>query len=150
VTAFSEIPYETALIVGAGPGISASFARALASRGIKVAVSARDPDRLQTLASEVGALALPADASDPVAVRDLFVQTEARIGVPEIVLYNASGRVRGSIVDLDPEAVRRAVNASIQGAPFDAGQEARARAAGWSFLLVFRNLRDHGFGGEEQ
>jgi len=126
VTAFSEIPYKTALIVGAGPGISASFARALASRGIKVAVSARDPDRLQTLASEVGALALPADASDPVAVRDLFVQTEARIGVPEIVLYNASGRVRGPIVDLDPEAVRRAIEVSAFGG-FLVVQEAAKR-----------------------
>jgi len=37
--------YKTALIVGAGVGISASVARLLARRGVKVAVAARDAEK---------------------------------------------------------------------------------------------------------
>jgi NAD(P)-dependent dehydrogenase (short-subunit alcohol dehydrogenase family) len=124
--ALSEIPYKTALIVGAGAGISASFARVLASRGIKVALAARDVGKLAPLAAEIGATALAADATDPAMVRDLFTETEARIGVPEIVLYNASGRARGPITELDPEAVRRAIEVSAFGG-FLVVQEAAKR-----------------------
>ena len=111
-----SLPYGTALIVGAGTGISASFARALAAKGVKVALAARDVAKLAPFAEEIGAVALPVDASDPAAVQALFSEVESRIGVPEIVLYNASGRVRGAIAELDPEAVRRAIEVSAFGA----------------------------------
>src|SRR6476619_3670508 len=55
-------PYRRALIVGAGPGIGASVARALAQEGLAVAVAARRPDRLQGLASEIGAKSFAVDA----------------------------------------------------------------------------------------
>ncbi len=115
-TRLSPVPYRTALIVGAGSGISASVARALSRAGVKVAVAARNADRLASLSDETGALAFTCDATDPAAVNRLFEQTEAAIGVPEIVLYNASGRVRGPIVDLDAELVRRAIEVSSWGA----------------------------------
>ena len=111
----SDIPYRTALIVGTGPGISASVARALAASGIRVAVAARDAAKLAPLADEIGAEAFAVDATDPAAVARLFDDVEARIDVPEIVLYNASGRTRGPIVDLDPEEVRRAIEVSAFG-----------------------------------
>ncbi|MEJ5979012.1 SDR family NAD(P)-dependent oxidoreductase [Novosphingobium sp. PS1R-30] len=121
-----SLPYGTALIVGAGAGISASFARALAAKGVKVALAARDVAKLALFAEEIGAVALPVDASDPAAVRALFSEVESRIGVPEIVLYNASGRVRGAIAELDPEAVRRAIEVSAFGG-FLVVQEAAKR-----------------------
>lgn len=121
-----DIPYKTALVVGAGAGISASFARALADQGVKVVLAARDTEKLGGLAAEIGATALAADAADPASVRNLFAETEARIGVPEIVLYNASGRVRGPITELDPEAVRRAIEVSAFGG-FLVVQEAAKR-----------------------
>src|SRR3546814_15354462 len=55
------------------------------------------------------------EATDPTGVADLFAAVEAGIGVPEVVVYNASGRVRGPIVDLDPEEVRRAIEVSAYG-----------------------------------
>lgn len=121
----STIPYRTALIVGTGPGISASVARALAKAGLKVAVAARNPDKLQPLVEETGAEAFPVDATDPGAVAALFEQVGQRIGVPEVVLYNASGRVRGPIVDLDPEEVRRAIEISAFGGFLVTQQAAR-------------------------
>jgi NADP-dependent 3-hydroxy acid dehydrogenase YdfG len=45
----TDIPYRTALIVGAGPGISASVARALASAGLKVGLAARTVEKLVPL-----------------------------------------------------------------------------------------------------
>ncbi|HEY0269948.1 MAG TPA: SDR family NAD(P)-dependent oxidoreductase [Sphingomonas sp.] len=121
----TDIPYATALIVGTGPGISASVARRLAAAGLKVAVAARDTDKLRPLVAETGAEACFVDAGDPGSVESLFEQVEARIGIPEIVLYNAGGRVRGPLVDLDPEAVREAITVSAFGGFLVARQAAR-------------------------
>src|SRR3984893_2359988 len=51
----ANIPYRTALIVGAGPGISASVARGLASVGLKVGLAARNVEKLVPLATEIRA-----------------------------------------------------------------------------------------------
>jgi len=111
----TQIPYRTALIVGTGPGVSASAARALSAAGLKVALAARNVEKLRALADETGAEAFAVDAADPAAVAGLFEAVEARIGVPEVVLYNAAARVRGQIVELDPEAVRHAIEVSAFG-----------------------------------
>lgn len=108
----SDIPYSSALIVGAGPGISASLARLLSKARLKVALAARNADKLAGLAAETGASVFAADASDPAAVASLFEQVDAAIGPPEVVVYNASARVRGGIRDLDPEAVRKSIEIS--------------------------------------
>lgn len=121
----SSIPYKSALIVGTGPGISASLARQLSQAGLKVAVAARNVDKLQGLVEDTGAQAFAVDATDPKDVADLFASVEAGIGVPEVVVYNASGRVRGAIVDLDPEEVRRAIEVSAYGGFLVVQQAAR-------------------------
>ena len=111
----SSIPYRSALIVGTGPGISASLARQLSSAGLKVAIAARNVDKLAGLVAETGAEAFAVDATDPASVAELFAAVEARIGVPEVVVYNASGRARGPIADLDPKDVRAAIEVSAFG-----------------------------------
>jgi NAD(P)-dependent dehydrogenase (short-subunit alcohol dehydrogenase family) len=122
----TDIPYRSALIVGAGPGISASLARALTKAGLKVALAARNVDKLAALSAETGAELIAADASDPAAVAGLFEHADAAIGPPELVVYNASARVRGPIRDLDPEAVRRAIEVSAFGG-FLVAQQAAIR-----------------------
>ena len=121
----TSIPYATALIVGAGPGISASLARQLTAAGLKVALAARDVGKLASLAAETGAVALPADASDPAAVERLFAAVDERIGPPDVVVYNASGRLRGPLADLDPEGVREAIEVTAFGAFLAVRQAAR-------------------------
>src|SRR5271170_7082485 len=111
----TTIPYHTALIVGAGSGISASVARGLATAGLKVGVAARNVEKLASLAAETGAERFTVDASDPAAVAHLFEEVDARIGLPDVVLYNASARAPGPIAELDPEAVRKAVEISAFG-----------------------------------
>lgn len=121
----ADLPYKTALVVGAGPGIGASVARALTAAGLKVVVAARNPDRLRDVASASDAIGLEVDATDPASVAHPFEQTERAIGVPEVVLYNASGRVRGPLTELDPELVRRSIEVSSFGAFLVTQQAAR-------------------------
>lgn len=121
----SGFPYRTALIVGAGSGISASVARALAAAGVRVGLAARNRDKLADLAADIGATAFAADASVPATVEKLFTDMDERVGPPDVVLYNASGRVRGPLVDLDPATVRQALEVSAFGAFLVAQQAAR-------------------------
>jgi NAD(P)-dependent dehydrogenase (short-subunit alcohol dehydrogenase family) len=111
----TELPYRTALIVGAGPGISASVGRALAAAGLKVGLAARNAEKLRPLAAEIGAKTFAVNASDSAAVARLFEQADADLGPADVVVYNASARVRGRITDLDPEAVRKAIEISAYG-----------------------------------
>jgi NAD(P)-dependent dehydrogenase (short-subunit alcohol dehydrogenase family) len=121
----ADIPYSTALIVGAGPGISASVARALSAAGLKVALAARNVEKLAPLATEIGAAAFAADAADPDAVARLFEDTDAKIGAPDLVIYNPSARARGRIVDIDAQEVRRAIEISAFGGFLVTQQAAR-------------------------
>src|SRR5918911_2875880 len=78
----AALPYRTALIVGAGTGISASVARGLAAAGLKIGLAARNIDKLAELAAQTGAERFAADASDPAAVAHLFEESDARLGSP--------------------------------------------------------------------
>src|SRR3546814_13139830 len=93
--ALSSIPYKGALVVGTGPGISASLARQLSHAGLKVAVAARNIDKLQNLAAETGAQDLAVDATDPTGEADMFAAAEGGSGVTEGVGYKSRGRGRG-------------------------------------------------------
>jgi NAD(P)-dependent dehydrogenase (short-subunit alcohol dehydrogenase family) len=104
-----DFPYRSALIVGAGPGISASLARSLAGLGVKVALAARNVQKLHSLIQDIGAEAFAVDASDPESVAKLFVQVGDRMAEPDIVVYNAAARVQGPLAALDPGAVQKAL-----------------------------------------
>lgn len=121
-----ELQGRLALIVGAGSGLSASLARALAAEGVRVALAARRPEKLDGLAGDIGALALPCDAADPASVAALFEAVESRLGAPEIVVYNPSARARGPLVDLDFADVERAVRVTALGG-FSVAQAAARR-----------------------
>jgi NAD(P)-dependent dehydrogenase (short-subunit alcohol dehydrogenase family) len=121
--------YKTALIVGTGPGISTSVARALAAAGLKVAIASRNPDRLTALATEIGGAAFAVDAADPASVASLFDAVDQALGVPEVVLFNASGRVRGPVTDLDPGLVRHAIEISAFGGFLVLQQAAKRQVA---------------------
>ncbi|HLH98473.1 MAG TPA: SDR family NAD(P)-dependent oxidoreductase [Xanthobacteraceae bacterium] len=116
---------ETALIVGAGSGLSASLARALARDGITVALAARSPSDLAALVTETGARSFACDASRQADVEKLFTDLDAVFGAPDIVIYNASARSRGPFVELDPAEVEKALAVSAFGGFLVAQQAAR-------------------------
>jgi NAD(P)-dependent dehydrogenase (short-subunit alcohol dehydrogenase family) len=121
----SDFPYRAALIVGAGAGISASLARRLSALGVTVGLAARNVAKLAPLVVETGAAAFEADAAEASSVAALFEAATKRIGEPDVVVYNASGRAPGSLADLEPAAVARALGVTAFGAFLVAQQAAK-------------------------
>ena len=117
--------YKIALIVGAGEGLSASLARLFARQGIAVALSARRIEKLGALCSETGARAYACNATDPDEVERLFGLVEREIAVPDLVVYNASGRARGAFVELAAADVAQAIAVSAFGGFLVAQQAAK-------------------------
>jgi NAD(P)-dependent dehydrogenase (short-subunit alcohol dehydrogenase family) len=121
----ASMDHRLALIVGAGSGLSASLARLLARNNLQVALAARNPDKLAGLCTETGAASFACEAAEPEEVAGLFDAVVASLGEPDVVIYNASGRARGPLVDLDPEEVARALAVSAFGGFLVAQQAAR-------------------------
>ena len=118
--------FKTALIVGAGSGLSAALARSLAAEGIKVALVARSTEDLAGLAKETAAQLFTCDASKRGDVDKLFADLDAGFGEPEIVVYNPSYRTRGAFLELDPGEVEKALCVTAYGG-FLVGQQAVRR-----------------------
>ena len=126
---------DLALIVGGGPGISSSCARLFAKSGMRVAVAARNPDKavLETLEQKHDVHRYACDASNPVAVEQLFDNVVRDIGTPRLVVHNIDGRVPGifrkTILEADPAMAFE----TIRNAAFSAflvGQQAARRMLG--------------------
>src|ERR1700754_422662 len=133
-----EIPkYKTALIVGAGEGLSASLARLLSGEGLRVALAARKIEKLGALCSETGASAFACDATNPDEVERLFGAVEREIGVPDVVVYNAGARARGSFVDLVPADVAQAIAVSAFGGFLVAQQAVKRMLPGKHGAILF-------------
>lgn len=113
----------TALIVGAGKGLSASLARRARTEGLKPVLAARNTDKLADLLSEVDGDAHACDVSDADSVKVLFAWIQENYGVPELVIFNPSARARGPIAELDPDEVRKVLMVSAYGG-FLVGQAA--------------------------
>ena len=121
-----------AIIIGGGPGTSASCARLFADRGLEVAVAARNPDKSALVALEAshGVRRYGCDAADPEAVAGLFDSVSADLGSPTLVVHNIDGRMpdifRKGIAEADPELVRQVIMNSAFSA-FLVGQQAARR-----------------------
>jgi NAD(P)-dependent dehydrogenase (short-subunit alcohol dehydrogenase family) len=108
--------FRSALIVGAGHGLSAALARAFAKEGMQVALAARAPDKLAKLAQDTGARTFACDATQRADVEAVFAALDAAKAAPDVVVYNASYRTRGPLIDLDPAEVERAIAVTAFGA----------------------------------
>lgn len=115
--------YKRALIVGSGPGLSASLARLFAAQGLQVALAARHPERRE---AAPGTRAFACDAADAEQVARLFEHVEAAMGAPDVVVYNASARARGPLVDLAAAEVEKTLAVGALGA-FHVAQHAVRR-----------------------
>ena len=108
--------YRSALVIGAGDGLSASVARAFAGAGMRIGLAARNTGKLASLAAELEAEAFACDASQPAEVEAMFEAADAAFGgPPEVVVYNPSARVRGPLVELDPDGVANALSVTAFG-----------------------------------
>ena len=112
----TQPPQDVALIVGGGPGISASCARLFAKNGMRVGIAARNPDK-----------SVLCDASEPAAVELLFQHVVRDLGAPTLVVHNIDGRMAGifrkSITEADPTMALEVLRNSAFSA-FLVGQQA--------------------------
>jgi NAD(P)-dependent dehydrogenase (short-subunit alcohol dehydrogenase family) len=120
------VKFNTALIVGAGSGLSAALARVLTTEGIKVALAARSTGDLDSLAKEINSPTFTCDASKRADVEKLFADLDSGFGAPEIVIFNPSYRTRGPVAELDPAEVEKALMVTAFGG-FLVGQQAARR-----------------------
>lgn len=136
---------EVALIVGGGPGISASCARLFSQQGVKVAVAARDANKpaLKALAQDYGATLIACDVSVPESVAAMFDQVSRKLGTPRLVVHNIDGRPRDvfrkSIIEVEPAAVLATLINSTFSA-FLLGQPAAKAIVGFPSSCHFRSF----------
>src|SRR5262245_37198745 len=116
---------KTAVVVGAGSGLSAAIVRALSKDGYRCTVAARNTDKLAALCTETGATSIRCDVGKRSDVDALFKALDAS-GPPGVVIYNPSARVRGPLVELDPDKVAEALAITALGG-FLVGQAAAKR-----------------------
>ena len=120
------MPDRVALIVGAGAGLSAVLAKRCAARGMAVQLAARNTEKLNALADEIGAAVYCCDASDVNQVSALFAALDNGPGAPDLVVYNPSYCQRAPFIELDPDDVYKALMITCYGG-FLVGQEAAKR-----------------------
>ena len=115
-----------AVIVGAGSGLSAAIARAYTAEGLTCVLAARRTDKLKALCAEINATAIACDCAQPEQVDALFAQVDKLCAAPTVVVFNASARVRGPLIELDRVKVAEAITTSAYGG-FLVGQAATKR-----------------------
>jgi NAD(P)-dependent dehydrogenase (short-subunit alcohol dehydrogenase family) len=132
---------ETALIVGAGPGLGESLARRLASEGINIALASRDGVRLERLAGElrrggVRASGFTCDVTDELSVQELFQTVCREYGVPHLVVYALQSFGPGRTVDIEVPAFEAGWRHNCFGAFLVARAAARLMAAAGRGTIV--------------
>jgi short-subunit dehydrogenase len=115
----------SALIVGVGSGLSSSLALQCANLGMDVALAARNIEKLENLSIKTKASLHKCDASKIEDVNRLFKDLDEKLGIPELVVYNPSARLRGAIETLDPEKTKEALEVTCFGAFLVAQQAAK-------------------------
>ncbi len=96
------------IVVGVGPGLGAALVRRFAQGGHAVAMIARSREFMDGLAAEVKAaggrtLAVTADVGDAAEINRAFDTVRSKLGVPEVLLYNAGSGKWGTITEITPE-----------------------------------------------
>lgn len=129
--------YSKVLIVGSGSGLSASLANLFAREGFKVALAARNAEKLAPLCKSTGASAFSCDATDGGQVARLFQSVESKMGAPDVVIYNASGRLRGPFISLDADEVENAIRVSAFGGFLVAQQAAKQMVPNGHGAILF-------------
>ena len=101
-------------ITGVGPGTGTALARRFAADGYRVALLARDAERLDKLAAELpGAAAFPVDVADLDALRAALGRVRAQLGAPSVLIHNAVAGGFGSFESVTPEALEQRFRVNV-------------------------------------
>lgn len=93
-----------ALVTGVGPGTGAALVRRFAEGGYRVAMLARNAERLAALEAEIpDTIAVPCDVTDVAALE----RTIADVGMPKVVVHNAVGGAFGTFMEIEAETLQK-------------------------------------------
>ena len=105
-----------AVVSGVGPGTGAAITRRFAAGGYRVAMLARDRERLAGLEKEIaGAHAFPCDVTDEAGVAATLDDVRARLGPPSVLIHNAVGGAFGSFLDIEPHVLAQNFQVNVMG-----------------------------------
>lgn len=97
-----------AIITGVGPGTGAALARRFHKGGYRVAMIARNADRLAEIAHEMhDSLAMPTDVANSADLLATLDEIKERAGAPRVVIHNAVGGAFGNFLDISPDVLAR-------------------------------------------
>ncbi len=111
---------ETIVICGHGVGISNALARRFGKEGYRVAIVARNAERLAAAAQElakdnIDAKAFPGDLSDPEAVRKLIATIRASLGPIKVLHWNAYFSSAGDLKTASTADLQSVLNVTVHG-----------------------------------
>ena len=129
--------FKSALIVGAGSGLSASLAKLMLKDGMQVALAARSAEKLKEFSDATGARTFECDAAQAYDIEKLFDDLDTANLTPDVVVYNPSYRVRGPFIELDPAEVEKTLAITAFGGFLVAQQAARRMLPKGEGALLF-------------
>jgi NADP-dependent 3-hydroxy acid dehydrogenase YdfG len=129
------------LISGVGPGTGSALVRRFAAEGYRVAMLARDAQRLAALSEQVSsARAYVCDVSDPSQVDAAIASIEREMGAPSVLIHNAVGGAWGTFTEIDPDVLNRNFQVNTMGLLYLARRVAPSMvAAGTGAIIVTGN-----------
>jgi NAD(P)-dependent dehydrogenase (short-subunit alcohol dehydrogenase family) len=130
-----------ALVSGVGPGTGASIVRRFAAGGYRVAMLARNADRLRAFERDIpGTVGFACDVADETQVEAAVAAVRARLGDPEVLVHNAVGGAFGTFLDVDPAVLNQNFQVNVMGLLHLARRVAPAMsAAGKGAIVVTGN-----------
>lgn len=106
---------KNALVVGVGPGLGGAAARRLADDGYRVALAARNVDKLSEFAAETGGLVVAMDATDSSSIEAGIARVEDELGEIHTVVWNVGGGAFGDLEKVGIEALELAFETNTRG-----------------------------------
>ncbi|WP_299195546.1 SDR family NAD(P)-dependent oxidoreductase [uncultured Erythrobacter sp.] len=127
-----DLSGRNALITGASSGLGSRFGRILAANGANVALGARRKERLDALASEIGAsaAAVTMDVAREADVIAGFDAAEEAFGPVDTVIANAGVDGAGMMASMSEDEIEHTLNVNLKGAILTAREGARRMIAG--------------------
>lgn len=107
------LPWKTAWVTGASTGIGREIALQLAAAGVRVAASARSPEKLATLSN--GIVPVPLDVTDAEACRNSADRIESELGPIDLVVFGAGTYAPVAVTSIDPTQFAHTMNTNYMG-----------------------------------
>jgi len=114
---FRNIEGSVALVTGASSGIGEATVRLLVAEGVNVVMAARNREKLDGMAAELGerAVPVPTDVGDEGAVTQLFERIRERFGGLDLLFNNAGVGYFGQFENSDRQQWRATIDANLYG-----------------------------------